>query len=252
MREFINLIESAQEGSPADLLTDEFYDAMQQSGLSGHVEVSLGETDDRTVDLISIRALRREQGNGSKAMTLLCDLADKYGVVLTLSPAADSDELERLVDWYHGFGFDGGYNRMKRRPTNNLVENAQATGREVSGEKLVHRYGGAIMPFAKLPNAAKKALRQWMVIEGDNQEYQEESYGFVEVPLADLLRIIYDQNGEGMTFDEFWRYTKQVPGYRVDSVWPMIWSPSGWEDGMNRLGRYIQAGMTMIPVVTSI
>lgn len=133
-----------------------------------------------------------------------------------------------------------------------IVENAQATGREASGEELVHRYGGAIMPFAALPEAAKKALHQWMVVEGDNQEYQDASYGFVEVPVADLMRIIYDQNGEGMTFEEFWGDAKPYPGYSVDSIWPMIWSPEGWEDGMNRLDRYLKAGMTMIPVVTSL
>ena len=108
--------ESASEGSPADLLTNDFYEQMEQSGLDAYVEVSLTETNDNTVDLLSILARTKEQGNGSKVLELLTTLADKYGVTLTLSPASDADDLERLVDWYERYGFEGSYNRMRRRP----------------------------------------------------------------------------------------------------------------------------------------
>jgi hypothetical protein len=130
-----------------------------------------------------------------------------------------------------------------------IVENAHATGKIVEGKQLIHKYGGTIMPFVNLPNTSKKALRQWMVIEGDYPEYKEDQYGLAEIPVADLMKIIYDQNGEGMTYEEFWGNTDEHSGARVSSIWPILWGSDGWQDGMHRLARYIQAGMTMIPVV---
>lgn len=128
-------------------------------------------------------------------------------------------------------------------------ESAQvdATGVTVSGRELLSRYGGEVMDYAVLPDLYKQSITQWMVVEGENEEYQEQSYGVVEVPMKDIMQIIYDQLGEGQTFEEFWGDGTAGYGEAYSQRWPIIWS-DGWEDGMHRLTTYRSRGETMVPV----
>lgn len=133
----------------------------------------------------------------------------------------------------------------------NIVENTQTDSRNivVSGDELLSRYGGKKMPYGDLPQPYQKSLTQWMVVEGENDEYEAETYGVVEVPMDDILRIIYDQLGEGQSFDKFWGDGKHGYGPKYSERWPIIWSNLGWEDGMHRLMTYRARGETTVPVV---
>lgn len=130
----------------------------------------------------------------------------------------------------------------------NIIETA-STGKIVSGQELLSRYGGLTLAYDDLPKEYQKSLTQWMVIEGENHDYQSETYGVVEVPMNDILRIIYDQLGEGQSFDKFWGDGKHGYGATYSERWPIIWSDMGWEDGMHRLMTYRARGETSVPVV---
>lgn len=130
-----------------------------------------------------------------------------------------------------------------------IFESEQSTGAVVTGPELIARFHGQTLPFEDLPLEYQKSLEQWMVIEGENEEYTEESYGMVEVPMGELLQIIYNQLGEGQTFQEFWGDGKAGYGSAYSERWPIIWSDMGWEDGMHRLMTYRSRGETSVPVV---
>jgi hypothetical protein len=127
------------------------------------------------------------------------------------------------------------------------------SGKVVSTSMLVKRYGGSFLPYAQLPEPAQKALTRWMVYEGENTHYKRSSYGYVEVPIDDLMKIIWNQNGfdDGVSFEEFWGKPSGMNPKVFNEVWPLIWSSQGWEDGMHRLGHYRKLGLKMIPVVGS-
>ncbi len=140
------------------------------------------------------------------------------------------------------------YARKENAVTEAVEAAAPATGKVVSGGELLALYGGREMSYDDLPEPYQKSLTQWMVVEGENEEYQEQSYGVVEVPMSDILQIIYDQLGEGQTFYEFWGNGTSGYGPAYSERWPIIWS-DGWEDGMHRLFTYRARGETMVPVV---
>jgi hypothetical protein len=136
-----------------------------------------------------------------------------------------------------------------------IVESQLATGHIVPGRELLDRYHGKSYRYRDLPEMAKKSLTQYMVIEGENDEYKKQRYGYLEVPVDDLMRIIYDQQcDDGRTYEEFWQagwYDPTNPPSRevYNEIWPIIWGSIGWEDGSHRLEVYRGNGLKMIPVV---
>ncbi len=103
---------------------DAFYDAYERSGLDKMGHVSLHAFGAQVeISHIGIDEPFRGAGNGSKALQLICDIADRYGVTLMASPADDADgedglpDKEALGDWYERFGFEHrGQGRMERLP----------------------------------------------------------------------------------------------------------------------------------------
>ena len=75
------------------------------------------------VHIYHLGSFKTNCGNGGKILRELCFQADKYQIVLTLSPvfmANGNNETmsdERLSKWYGGFGFEGSP-QFKRDPVN--------------------------------------------------------------------------------------------------------------------------------------
>ena len=123
---------------------------------------------------------------------------------------------------------------------------------EVSGSQLLMRFNGKKLPYSKLPTPAQESLTRYMIIEGDNEDYQKQKYGYAEIPTHDIMRMVYEQNNEGQSFDDFWSTSSTLsfkPKYPKTSIWPIIWGNYGMEDGYHRLERYIKLGLPTIPVV---
>lgn len=134
-----------------------------------------------------------------------------------------------------------------------VVENAGAgkvaSGKIVTGKELMRRYGGAKFRYRDLPESAQKSLTHWMTVDGENFNYKRGSYGYVEVPIDDLMQIIYDQLGVGQQWDQFWGKPGVVSAKAFPEIWALVWADDGWNDGMHRLNRYRKIGLKMVPVV---
>lgn len=65
---------------------------------------------------LEVRKDLRKQGLGTKAMQDLVDLADQFGLMITLSPAKEfgATSVERLRRFYRRFGFVRNRGRYKR------------------------------------------------------------------------------------------------------------------------------------------
>jgi hypothetical protein len=107
MRKLINLFESSADFiSRADRLIS-----------SDHIELNLTQKSARAVHIDNISSTPQKAGWGTKAMTMLCTLADEMGIILMLEvetgesewddeeDSAPSDEHD-LVEWYYRFGFE--------------------------------------------------------------------------------------------------------------------------------------------------
>ena len=126
------------------------------------------------------------------------------------------------------------------------------TESEVPGNQLLKKFNGKKLSYAKLPKSAQDSLTQYMTIEGDNEDYQKQKYGYAEVPTQDIMKMVYEQNNEGQSFDDFWNVSNTLsfkPKYSKTSIWPIIWGEYGMEDGYHRLERYIKLKLPTIPVV---
>ncbi len=85
--------------------------------LSDKISCSLGISFDHanTVEIEEIIALEMGQGYGSRAMNILCSLADDMDITLVLGVANDDDgyftaddmpDENQLIDFYSRFGFE--------------------------------------------------------------------------------------------------------------------------------------------------
>lgn len=66
------------------------------------------EADGNHVDIVSLRADRPGQGDGTQALRMLRDVAALYGVTLSIYARAMDDDRRsttRLVQWYQRHGF---------------------------------------------------------------------------------------------------------------------------------------------------
>jgi hypothetical protein len=67
--------------------------------------------------------LQRGQGNGAAVLRRVCDLADYYGVELTLKTLPFGRKphpmsRDQLLAWYERHGFKGNQRKLKRTPQN--------------------------------------------------------------------------------------------------------------------------------------
>ena len=87
----------------------------------GWVHIDLG-VDKKTaaiiVDWIFVDQADRGSGHGQKALSYLCQLADKYAVPLELEVGGGETDTSWLLRWYasHGFTFVPGENYLRRDP----------------------------------------------------------------------------------------------------------------------------------------
>lgn len=126
----------------------------------------------------------------------------------------------------------------------------------VAGEVLIKRYGGKIVAFRSLPKEAKDALHQWMMVDGENEDYKTQKYSLIQVPTEDLMKLIHGQLNGGQSWEEFWGEPDAPlsfkPSYPKKSVWPIIWGSLGWSDGSHRFERYRKIGLKEVPVLVVI
>jgi hypothetical protein len=77
-----------------------------------------------TVHIYHIGSFKSNRGNGSQILQELCFQADKYQIILSLSPIFMPDgknepmSTAQLRSWYGRFGFKGG-SQFKREPCKN-------------------------------------------------------------------------------------------------------------------------------------
>ena len=64
----------------------------------------------------------------------------------------------------------------------NLIENFNDPG-HAQALALMRQYGSKPVPFAQLPPGAKKAVHQWMMVDGENDGYKTNLlYSYAEIP----------------------------------------------------------------------
>lgn len=94
----------------------------QYATVMDRVHLELEKHGEAEVDIDSINVMDvkdRRQGLGTEVMLMLTEMADKFGVTLTLIPTAQDEDTPHLPDWYAGFGFRwnmGGKPGMIRQP----------------------------------------------------------------------------------------------------------------------------------------
>ncbi len=128
----------------------------------------------------------------------------------------------------------------------------------VSGENLIKKFGNrsSIMPYAALPEMAKKSVHHWMMVDGENEDYKNQKYGYLEIPTIQLMEILHGQMDDENTPKQQWvdNWMNGAGGlshgyrYPKGSIWPVIWG-HGFEDGSHRLDRYLKMKLSVIPVV---
>jgi hypothetical protein len=84
-----------------------------------------------TIHIEEVKAMKMGAGAGTQALTLLCKIADRYKVPLTLHPVQlrlDGPSKAKLIEYYGRFGFkpDGSEDHLRRDP-NALTESVQDT-----------------------------------------------------------------------------------------------------------------------------
>lgn len=85
------------------------------------IEIGVFGGSSPLINIDYVEAIDPNHGDGSKAMAWLSQLADKYGVTLTLSamPLHGSPEYMKtpaLMDWYNKFGFQAQTPKEKQPP----------------------------------------------------------------------------------------------------------------------------------------
>jgi hypothetical protein len=118
---------------------------------------------------------------------------------------------------------------------------------------FIQQHGGSKMRFSQLPVSAQKSVYQYMMVDGEAEDYKTIPYAYAEVPTEALLAWVddYFAKEHGGTPDGDWSEgpLSYKPSYPKSSVWPVIISDIGFEDGSHRLERYAKIGLKVIPVV---
>lgn len=93
----------------SDFIINWSRDVQQRLGLKTF-DVFLSSKNELKLSLLVVPKERRKEGLGTQAVQALCDLADRYGCRIILSPALKDDRFgttsrARLVKFYKKFGF---------------------------------------------------------------------------------------------------------------------------------------------------
>jgi hypothetical protein len=93
---------------------------------------------DRKISIHRIWTLRPGEGNGSKMLQTLCELADLHEVELTLKALPIGRKpyprsRDQLCDWYKRYGFEGTHKKLLRKPRPMTMLKA-AIPREISSD----------------------------------------------------------------------------------------------------------------------
>ncbi len=113
IRRWITLCEAKGPGA----VKREFNQWLSQfNATSGPVWVDIVITGSNEITIESVTSEQKNRGFGNQAMTMLCALADKYHVSLTLQPVSYADygneadvgglPIDDLIKWYKKFGFE--------------------------------------------------------------------------------------------------------------------------------------------------
>jgi hypothetical protein len=107
MRKWIELFEQSS-------LALQYIEAVLEK-IGTNVEVRLSALDSQEVELEHIEATVPKMGYGSAAMKIICELADKFDITLTLGVANDTDDFydttegmseDDLIRFYSEWGFE--------------------------------------------------------------------------------------------------------------------------------------------------
>ena len=132
-----------------------------------------------------------------------------------------------------------------------IVENARK-GYDAMG--FIQHHGGRVLAYDELPEPAQKAVYQYMQIDGEADDYADIPYGYAEVPAEAVFEFVNhyfrtEYGEEDSSSDWATGELSFEPSYPKESVWPVIISRMGFEDGSHRLERYAKLGLKTIPVV---
>lgn len=91
--------------------------ANETGGAHGWVQFIINSP--RQVTLHRLWTLRPGEGNGSRMLGTLCELADRHGVEICLKPLPFGRKpyrfsRQKLAEWYGRYGFTGDHKRMVR------------------------------------------------------------------------------------------------------------------------------------------
>lgn len=187
---FVSVLTPAEEfvATASNLIRDRFAGAVELNVYDGdHI-------DGRHVDLNHIATKRQQQGLGSHAMTVLCNLADELGVVLELGVANADDNMgppgeAKLIEWYERFGFEvvaSGFAEervpMRREPDGyeTMMESARPTLRDLRRK-----------PKSFPPQLSGRDLAQYIVAT-DDIDYSQQTRETVD---WDHVEAIYEKFG---------------------------------------------------------
>lgn len=127
-----------------------------------------------------------------------------------------------------------------------MINEPRSLGRAVSGNQLLTHYRGNVVPYADLTEPYMKSITQWLGMENGLDDYANDEYGVVTIPMMDAMMIIYNQIGGDKSFDEFWA---PVENHGFEEEWPIVWTIDGITDGVKRFTAYRDRGLMRIPVV---
>jgi len=131
MRRFITLCETLGEAKGKRTSNHwgkgpaaKFLDAVnswerQHSAIMNKVHLEIEKRGETTVyiDMIMVMDVAdRNKGLGNEVMWMLVELADKFGITLTLVPTAQDEDTPNLPNWYRSFGFAASDSGMIRYP----------------------------------------------------------------------------------------------------------------------------------------
>lgn len=153
----------------------------------------------------------------------------------------------------------------------NLIEDRYVDAGEEMAKKLVAKHGGKYRPYKTLPEGAKKSITHYMTVDGENDDYEELSYAYVEIPAEEFMNAYWynivthvdpeSKDSYPSSEDMYRHYRDDDPsksvgfsGYNfsrhdLNEPWAVILGSDFFEDGAHRLAWYLYKGMEKIPVV---
>lgn len=220
--------------------------AMEVSAFDGMIHIS---------DILAL-----QPGGGRAALELLCNLADKHGVKMSLT--AKSYDTQRatldtsqLKAWYERHGFvededtfgddDEGYD-MIRWPQA-LTESASQS----PAQMLYNNFKGKEFLFQDLPRPGKNAVQTHFVREQGVKISPQSRWGYVEIPVEALIQVIGGR--EFSNFEEYhqWYVQADMPNHaKADYAVILDHDPDEViYDGWHRFHDYVRKGVKLIPAV---